>query len=109
MQVTRRHIGFPGFDLRLLIDNVAAQFAAEHEMAVSAAARRKLLEPALPHVDDLQRQVAAGKVKVAVIQDALTDVLLHALDISRTLGTRTIDADAIAQAMSRSCKYFPWC
>lgn len=96
-------------DFRFLVNNVADQFEAKTGFKVKPGAREKLIEPALPYKDQVEKELASGQITFDFLEESIRTVLTNAMGIARARGQSSIGEDTTVESMKRNCPYLFWC
>lgn len=97
------------FELRNLIDHVSNNFENEFSIKVLESGRRGLLDPALPHLDDVTRELSQGRITVRFLEGSVDVVLVNATREKEVKHSHSIDDQAIKRSIARYCPYLFWC
>lgn len=92
-------------ELQQLITLVADGFEQSSDFRVLQTARQALLNPAIPHLDDVTRELERGSITVLFLVNSVRQILDNALDDVRQRGLDAIDDLAIDLSMAR---YWPY-
>lgn len=96
-------------DFRRLVNDAADRFEVKHQMAISPSARDELIQPALPYTDHVERELMAGRITRAFLEESIYTVLTNAKDIASNWGRTAIGEDTVRESMKRYCPYLFWC
>jgi len=96
-------------ELKRLIDRVSYDFERERSIKVLESGRDALLEPALPHLDDVTRELDQGRITVRFLEGSVDVVLSNASQDWEVQQERAINARAIERSIARFCPYLFWC
>jgi len=96
-------------ELRQLIERVAEDFRRSSNYGVSEAARQALLQPAIPHLDDVTGELDRGNITVAFLEMSVRQILDNSLIDVRDRRLDLVDALAVERSLSRYCPYLFWC
>ena len=96
-------------DFRSLVNNVADQFEAETGFKVNPLAREKLIEPALPYKDQVEKELASGQITLYFLEESIRTVLSNAMEIARARGRSAVGEDTTIDSMKQYCPYLFWC
>jgi hypothetical protein len=91
--------------IRRLIARTSDRFTMDSGRIVSSEARSALLEPALPHVADVFREMLAGHVSESDLLGHVTSILRNAIKYA----SPGIDRKAVEASMDDDCPYLFWC
>jgi len=108
MTVTIGALG-PQVDFINLVDRVADQFQAQYQIQVDSSARQELVNPALPHQQQVDQELAQGNITIQFLEDCLREVLRNARDIAVGSGQNMIVDRTIMASTQRYCPYLFWC
>lgn len=92
-----------------MIDRVADGFEEASNTTVVPSARKALLIPVIPHMDELTRDLQMQKVSEQFLDESLRQVLENALTDVRERNLESIDDLAVQRSMARYCPYLFWC
>lgn len=92
-----------------LVHQVADFFAQRHSINVSGRARNALIDPGLPHLDDVTIALSTNEISREFLEDCVYTILVRAFGITKDEGNNEIGDDAVHQAMKESCPYLFWC
>ena len=96
-------------NLREFINQVANRFEAQKGMLVTALAREKLIQPALPHQDEVNQELNAGNITIEFLEDSVFSILDLAREIALSIGQDHIGENTTQESMRRDCPYVFWC
>jgi hypothetical protein len=96
-------------ELDRLINRISDRFEQATGLSVFIEARRALLTPAIPYLDRVTRELGAGTITVAFLEDSLETVLKNGMADARRRGVGYIDAEAITRSIAQYCPYLFWC
>ena len=77
-----------GFDMRAFINRVADHFQDSADILVDPSGREALLQPALPHLENVARELATGGLTIDFLEKCVLSVLGKAPRIAGELGCR---------------------
>lgn len=95
--------------LRKLINRVSNEFEKSEQIRVLESGRNALLEPAIPHLDDVTREIKEGKITVPFLEGSVDVVLNNAAGFPQVQNSRSIDSQAIERSIAKYCPYLFWC
>lgn len=96
-------------EIENLIDRVANRFERDSDIRVLPSARKALVLPARPHVDQVTRELETLHITIPMLEDSVRQVLGNALDDIRGRSLDYIDDRAVERSMARHCPYLFWC
>jgi hypothetical protein len=96
-------------EMQDMIDRVADRFEQASNTTVTPLARKALLIPALPHMEEVSRDLQTKKISVQFLESSLQRVLENALTVMRERDVRSIDDHSVQQSIARNCPYLFWC
>jgi len=96
-------------ELQQLIDRVSDRFEQVSGFRVLQRARKALLVPALPHLDDVRRELDRRTITVQSLEGLMQQILNNTLDDIQQRHIDYIDERAIERSMARYCPYLFWC
>ena len=96
-------------ELLQLINGVADDFELSSRFRVLQTARLALLTPAIPHLNDVTRELEKGSITVLFLVESVRQILDNAVNDARERGLELIDDLAIEQSMAHYCPYLFWC
>jgi hypothetical protein len=104
-----------------LINRVIKNFENSY-VKVSGHGRRQLIQPALPHSEDVEQALSKGSITVEFLEECVFSILRDALAIRVSRKRRRIryqrigrtrrfiiTGEDISAAMKRNCPYVFWC
>ena len=95
--------------LKRLINRVSDDFEKSEQITVLESGRHALLEPAIPHLDDVTRELKEGKITVPFLEGSVDVVLNNAAGFPEVQDSRSIDNQAIERSIAKYCPYLFWC
>jgi hypothetical protein len=99
------------FDIVAFINRVADQYERDNGMRVERSARDTLIRSALPHVEQIVRELETGIITIEFLEESVLDVLRRAHDIRGRgiVGGGRLDHSAVEDSMRQSCPYLFLC
>lgn len=96
-------------DMRKLIQDVCQQFKRDTRLSVTEQAVNALLEPAVPHLSDVTRELREGRISTVFLRKSLRTVLDNAQPIARQRKHSYIGSQDVNDSMAMECPYVFWC
>jgi len=96
-------------ELNALINKVSDRVEKDTGRSVFIIARQALLNPAIPYLDRVTRELSEGVISTRFLEESLEKVLRNAEEDARNRGVNYIDAEAINRSMAQYCPYLFWC
>jgi len=88
-------------EMQDMIDRVADRFEQASSTSVLPSARKALLIPAVPHMNEVTRDLEMQKITPQVLEASLQKVLENALAEIQKRNLASIDDNAVQQSMER--------
>jgi len=95
--------------LKELIDRVSNDFERDESIKVLESGRFALLKPALPHLDDVTRELHERRITVRFLEGSVDVVLNNAAEDLQVRKSRAIDDSAVERSIAKYCPYLFWC
>src|SRR6266568_4817427 len=92
-------------DFHYLVNDVADGFEKTKEVKVTWAGRDALIQPALSHQDDVQRELDLSKITVRFLESCIFQVLENARLFLVPPERKVIDRPEVEESMKRYCPY----
>jgi hypothetical protein len=96
-------------EMQDLIQRVCDKFKRETGMDVTGLAIGELLEPAVPHLDDVTQKLYENKISTSFLEQSVLTVLNNALTFARSRNQNYVGYEAIKDSMAKECPYAFWC
>ena len=92
-----------------IVDYACNDFEQERKIKVLQSGRHALVEPAIPHLDTVTRELHEGKITEAFLAGGVDVVLNNAAQDWQVQESREIDGQAIERSIAKYCPYLFWC
>ena len=92
-----------------MVHDTAKRFSSRHKVKVSDESIREIIRPGLPHLNDVNRAMAAQKMTQRILSDSVYSILTNALLYANEIGQNHIGENTVQESMRRNCPYLFWC
>jgi hypothetical protein len=97
------------FDMAAFVNRVVDEFQQEAGRSLEPSAREALIQPALPHARDVQRQLEDGTLTIDRLEAGLWQVLRGAHEMAGYRLVGGLNEVDVHESMRRYCPFVFWC
>jgi len=96
-------------EMQDLIKRVCNEFKKETGMDVTDYAVEALVEPSVPHLADVTRELYENKISTSSLERSIRTVLINALSFAKNRNQNYVGFQDIKDSMAKECPYAFWC